>query len=409
MIGSSIDKNRFYSCDRSGIGCQLLLAFLVCLVAVQIAVTPAAAQDRGSQSALSQEESCRVKFQEGVDYQNSRRLDQAREAFDEVRETCPDMIDAYLKLGLILVQLKEYMEAIDVYEDALDRDPENLDLKEAMAYALSSAGELEDAIELYLELYRARPENTSLLRNLAFVYKQQNMVPEAVTLYNRLIELGEEDPQLVSEAGRLALQNNLYLAAVGFYQKLYEYDPNNVSTLHILGGYYWKIKFFEQVIPYYDKILAIEPDHAQALTYHKILGECRRKTKDFDAAAEDSLWVLEHEPENASNYTMLARIYKDAKNHAKAIEIINRALKKWPNSAETYYWWGSALEVEGKALEAQKKYDEAINSFNKAKEKFQKVIDMNDLTYSGHAKKQLPRMDALIERTKMLIERSEQN
>jgi tetratricopeptide (TPR) repeat protein len=407
MRGPTEIVNRYTLKILSGIPWTVVLTVLaVCVAGAFMCATDATAQE-GGRTSLSQEEACRQKYQEGMELQNSRRLDQAAEAFDEVRETCPDMIDSYIKLGLILVQLNDYMEAIDVYEDALDRDPENMDLKEAMAYALSSAGELEDAIDIYLELIRSAPDNTDLLKNLAFVYRQSGMIPEAITLYNRLIELGVADPQMVSEAGRIALQNKLYLAAVAFYQKLYESDPSNVSTLHILGGYYWKIKFYDQVIPYYGKILEMEPDHAQALTYHKILGECARKIKDYDQAAIHSEYVLEQEPGNVNNYINLPRIYKDDGKYQEAIDVIKRGLERFPDNGALYYWWGASLDVKGQAMDRRKSFIESIDAYNEAKEKFQKVIDLQDPTYSPHATKQLGRMDEMIERTRMMQDRED--
>lgn len=390
-------------------GLQPRLLIALCAGAlVAAAITPAAmAQSKSAKVIFSQEESCRKIYQTGLEFLKNARLDNAAEAFAEVKEACPDMIDAYLNLGAIQVQLGEYLEAIDTYEDAIDQDPGNLDVKEAMAYALSSAGEFEDAVALYLELHKLLPEKADIMKNLAFVYKQSGLIAEAVMLYNRLIELGMADATTVSEAGRMALENKLFFPAVTFYQKLYDFNPEDVNTLSILGGYYWKIRFYERVIPYYEKILEIDPDHSQALLFHRILIVSYKKIKDFDNAARHAEHVLSMEPDDPTSYCNLALIYKDAKDHEKAIETVLRGIEVDSNAGCLYYAWGVALEVQAKLLEKQKRYKEMLDLYNDAKTKFQKVISTGDAHYSAPAKQQMERMDLLIERVEKLIEQEE--
>lgn len=370
-------------------------------------VLPASAQDTGSERIYSQEAECRRLYQEGLEYMKNQRLNDAAEAFDTVRETCPAMVDAYLNLGIIYVQLNRYSEAIAVYEAALDQDPDNLDIKEAMAFALSSAGELDDALDLYLELHESNPENLKVMRNLAFVYQQQGMIAESVMLYNRLIELGEADVRMLSEAGRMSLEEKLFLPAVTFYQKLYEYNPKDVNTLGILGGYYYKIRFYEEARGYYEKILEIEPDHANALLYHKILGHCCKSIKDHACAAEHAEYVLEREPNDLNNYCSLAFIYKDASDIGSALSTIERGLAQFPEGDCLWYAWGTTLEKKGRMAEEKKRFQEAIDAYEEAKGKFQHILSLPAGRYTQYATQQLERMDALIERVYKLIEQEE--
>jgi tetratricopeptide (TPR) repeat protein len=383
-----------------------LLAFAGCLACAGVLAPGASAQGGGDQ-IFSQEEICKKTYQTGLEYLKNRRLDSAGKAFAEVKEACPEMIDAYLNLGLVQVQLGQHMEAIDTYEDALDEQPDNIDVKEGMAYALSSAGELDDAIALYLELHELQPDDLEIVRNLAFVYKQKGLVAEAVMLYNRLIELGVAKPTEVAEAGGLALQEKLYLPAVTFYQNLYQHDPDDVSTLSILGGYYWKIKFFEEAIPYYEKILEIDPQNAQTLLYHKILLVCKKSIGDFAGAARHAEYVITQEPDDPANYCNLAFIYKDAKDYENALLTVQRGLQVAPEAGCLHYAWGVALEVQGTSLESVKRFDDAVAKFTDAKGKFERVISLGDPRFASYAGQQLGRMDQLIERTLKLQERAE--
>ncbi len=373
-----------------------------------IPVLPARAQGTGSERIYSQEAECRRLYQDGLEYMRNQRLNDAAEAFDTVKETCPGMVDAYLNLGMIYVQLSRYSEAIAVYEDALDQDPENLDLKEAMAFALSSAGELDEALELYLELYATDPEDVKVMQNLAFVYQQKNMIAESLMLYNRLIELEQADARMLSEAGRLALEQKLFLPAVTFYQKLYEYNPKDVNTLGILGGYYYKIKSYGEARTYYERILELEPDHPQALLYHKILGHCCKQIKDLLCAAEHTEYVLSQEPDDVNNYCSLAFIYKDADEPDRAVATVQRGREQFPQGDCLWYAWGSALERKAKLAEARKRYEEAIEHYKQAREKFEHIgSSLPTGRYTDFARQQLERMDALIERVYKLVEQEE--
>ncbi|MCK4303707.1 MAG: tetratricopeptide repeat protein [Candidatus Eisenbacteria sp.] len=388
---------------------RLLAALCVGGILSAFLMSSAMAQSKDAKAIFSQEELCEKSYQTGLEYLKNCQLRDAAEAFTEVKEACPDMIDAYLNLGAIEVQLKEYMRAIDTYQDALDQDADNLDVKEAMAYALSCAGELDDAAVMYLELHEARPQKTDIIRNLAFVYKQKGLIAEAVMLYNRLIELGAADPTMVSEAGRLALEQKLYLPAITFYKKLYEYNQKDVNTLSILGGYYFKIKFYDQAVGYYDKILELEQDSDQTLQYHKIRAACLKSIKEHARAAEDYEYVLAQEPSSVANYCNLIFVYKNLRNFEKAVATVKRGLEVDPNAGCLYYGWGLTLEGQGKSHEKRKRFEDAIDSYKAAKGKFQRVIDLDDPTYARYARKQLERMDLLIERVKKLQEREEMN
>lgn len=372
------------------------LAYVGLVVAAVAVCRPAGAQG-GAPEVFSQEEICRRKFQEGLQYKNNQQLSQAEQSFAEVKEACPSVIEAYLYLGEVQVRLKKYLEAIDVYRDALDQDPGNLDVQEALAFALSSAGEMEEALDLYLELNRARPDKPEILKNLAFVFQKRGAVPEAIMLYNRLIEMDQADPRTVSEAGRLALDNKLFLPAVTFYKKLYEFDPRNTSTLHILAGYYFQIKFYTEAARYYDELLALPLEDAQALNYHKYRGYCRNRTGNYLGAAEDYRFLIEKEPDDVTHLCNLAFALRDGGKTDEAMAAVRQGLAAHPDAGCLYYAWGVALSAQGDALVNQKRYQEGVAVYNDAKARFQRVVDLRDSLYGKSAGDQLGRMDSLID------------
>lgn len=354
---------------------------------------------------FSQEEICQRKFQEGLQYKGNQQLATAAERFTEVKEACPDRIDAYLNLGEIQVRMDDYLEAIDTYRDALDQDPGNLDVQEHLAFALSAGGEFEDALELYLELNEKRPNRPQILKNLAFVYQQMGRVAEAIMLYNKLVEMDQADARTVSEAGRLALDNSLYLPAVTFYKKLYEFDPTNVNTLHVLAGYYFQIRFYEEAAFYYDKLLEQELSESQRVSYHKYRGYCRNKARDYVGAAEDYEFLIEQEPEDASHYCNLVFAYKDGGKLEEALAAVQRGIEAHPTTGCLYYGWAVTVAAQGDNLVRKKDFSTGIAKYRAAKEHFQKVIDLQDPHYANTAGDQLGRMDALVARAQKLAEK----
>jgi len=389
--------------DRGTLMGSLLTGVAVLVAtAASLIPPPAFAQARDAE-IFSQEEICRRRYQEGIQYKNNQQLQQAAERFTEVKETCPDMVEAYLNLGEIQVRLRQYQEAIDTYRDALDADPGNLDVQEHLAFALSSSGDLDDALALYLELHEARPERTELLHNLAFVYEQMDMIAEAIMLYNRLIEMDNATARTVSQAGRLALDHHLYLPAVTFYEKLYEFDPNNVSTLHILAGYYFQIGFYEEALVYYNELLEQDLTESQETTYHKYRAYCRNKVKDFEGAKEDYDYLVAMEPQDVSHHCNLAFACKDGGLLAEARRAVRAGLELHPNAGCLSYAWGVTLLSDAKRLEDRKQYQKAITSYEEARQKFQRVVDLRDANYAGAAAEQIGRVDALIEITGKLM------
>ncbi|MBM3318225.1 MAG: tetratricopeptide repeat protein [Candidatus Eisenbacteria bacterium] len=369
-----------------------------------LSVAPALAQS-GQPAMFSHEEVCRRKFQEGVQYKNNQQLSQAEQSFVEVKEACPEMIDAYLHLGEAQVRLRKYLEAIDTYRDALDRDPGNLDVKEALAFALSSAGELEDALDLYIELNRERPGKPEILKNLAFVYQREGRVAEAIMLYNLLVEMDQADPRTVSEAGRLALDHKLFLPAVTFYKKLYEFDPRNTSTLHILAGYYFQIKFHKEAARYYDELLALPIEEGAELNYRKYRGYCRNRMGDYLGAAEDYRYLIEKEPDDISHLCNLAFALRDGGRLDESLVAVRGGLVKHPDAGCLHYAWGVVLSAQGDDLARQKRFEEAIARYQDAKGKFQRVVDLRDSLYGKSAGDQVSRMDQQVDRVAKMAEK----
>jgi len=391
--------------DPPGAARRVVWAGVLLLAAGLGLASRAPAQKKETGEIFSHEEMCQRRYQEGIQYRNNQQYQEAAARFSEVKEACPEMIDAHLNLGDIQVRLRQYQEALDTFRDALDQDPGNLDVKEHLAFALSSAGDFDEALGLYQELREARPDRPEILRNLAFVFQQKGMIAEAIMLYTKLVEMDQANAQTVSDAGRLALDKQLFLPAVTFYRKLYEFNPNDASTLHILGGYYFQIKFYEDALFYYDKLLAQELPEDRAITYHKYRAFCRNKVKQFLPAAEDYAFLVEKEPADVSHVCNLAFSYSDGKRPDQALAAVRAGLAQHPDAGCLYYAWGVTLLGQAREREGGKRYAEAIQSYGEARGKFERVVALGDRNYGEASRKQIEAIDQLIERATKLMER----
>lgn len=87
----------------------------------------------------------------------------------EVVSKDPKNLDAWIKLGNVLMDTNRYQEAVEAYGKALELDPRNVNVRVDMGTCYKNSGRPEIAVREYKKALELDPNHLNAHRNLAVV------------------------------------------------------------------------------------------------------------------------------------------------------------------------------------------------------------------------------------------------
>ncbi|XP_018496723.2 RNA polymerase-associated protein CTR9 homolog [Galendromus occidentalis] len=104
-------------------------------------------------------------------------ITEAREVFAQVREATADFSDVWLNIAHIYVELKQYVSAIQMYENCLHKfyKYDNVEILLYLARAFYRSGKLQECKNILLRARRAVPNDSQILYNIALVLQRLGM------------------------------------------------------------------------------------------------------------------------------------------------------------------------------------------------------------------------------------------
>ncbi|VEN35073.1 unnamed protein product [Callosobruchus maculatus] len=148
-------------------------------------------------------------------------VNEARDIFAQVREATADFSDVWLNIAHIYVEQKQFVSAIQMYENCLRKfyKYNNVEVLQYLARAYHKAGKFKEAKMVLLRARRVAPQDSVLLYNIAFIMQRlatQILKDEKSTLstvlqavhelglslkyFNYLVELGDKSKYDISLA-----------------------------------------------------------------------------------------------------------------------------------------------------------------------------------------------------------------
>jgi Tfp pilus assembly protein PilF len=124
----------------------------------------------------------------------------AAEKFEEAVKANPNNVAAYLSLGELYQQSKEYQKAMDAYDRVLAGNPKVWVAANNLAFLLCEHGEskadLERATKLVEEVMAQRPDEPLIIDTLGWIYYKKGETGRALGLLERAVSIDPESPIL---------------------------------------------------------------------------------------------------------------------------------------------------------------------------------------------------------------------
>jgi tetratricopeptide (TPR) repeat protein len=362
------------------------------ILAIGIVASAFAATD-----ALAQSPSPKVEepWQRGQEAMSNRQWVECIEAFSEVIDGEPQVLDAYLHLGYCQSELQQWKAAAATYRKALALNPSQdleFDLLNALGFVQVSDEDYKGAHETYQKLLRLRRNDKNVLAGYAFTLKNLGRTVEAVMAYERALEIDPNDVNLLRTLGELCERSEMIEQAVAVYERWARVDSTNVQPHRHLANLLAKGVSCDRGIAAFLRVIELDPNNpGDYLTLGLLYQKCER----FDDALQALVKYQELRPDDTSMVDCrLASLHEDLGQIAQGLRLVENRIEKRPNDPCLMYQWGRLLEKQGIAFERQEKFDEAIATYRKAEAKFQPTL--GDPHWGERAQEQLVRLERMI-------------
>jgi tetratricopeptide (TPR) repeat protein len=239
----------------------------------------------------------------GVEAEKSGQLDRAVAEFQQAAELDPKLAAAFVNLGGVYIEKRDYAAAIAPLKQAIELSPGLEGAHRLLGYALLAQGYASEAIP---HLEKAHAEDA-----LGIALLEAGKLQEASIVLQKALATNPNDPDLLYYYGRVS----------GLLSK--------------------------QV---FDELEARFPDSARA---HEMMAQDYAVLRDVPAAEREFLEALRLRPQTAGLHLELGELYAHAQDWNRAEEQFRLETELQPGSAEAQYRLGEALLQLGKGSEAR--------------------------------------------------------
>jgi tetratricopeptide (TPR) repeat protein len=283
-------------------------------------------------------------MQAGVEAHKQGRLEVAIAEFRKATEADPNFVQAFLDLGEVYVEMRDYASAIPPLKQALELNPELDAAQLQLGYALLSQGYAAEAIP-HLERVHA-------LEALGIAQIETEQYQEAVANLSAALVKRPNDPDLLYYLGRASglLSKRAIDTLLGTY-------PDSARARQAMGENYFVLRQMPQAEREYREALRQRPD-IPGLQLE--LGLVYAGAAQWNKAEEAFRAEAKRQPGNAeAAYRLGASLLQQGKAHEARAEL-ERADKLQPDMPETLYSLGKAASLDADFALAEKSWTRVI-------------------------------------------------
>ena len=284
-------------------------------------------------------------LEKGAAYAEAGKFKKALKICDQLIEKDPNYVFTYVNKSRILVEQKEYEEALRALDQGLSANSKS-------AYLYHQRGIL---VQCYGMNDKAQRDY-----DLGIKFSDNDTLSNAIKISKAVLKAHTRDFQgsydilmtcFSFDSTNIATLNNLATVCdeigkpemtVYYLQKVIATDSLFLGGYVNLGFYYQNQGDFEKSIQLFDKALEIDPN--EALSYNN-RGYSKFKLGDLDGALEDVNRSIELYPGNSYAYRNRALIYIEMNKISKACEDIQLAI-----------YWGFTEQYGNEMIQLQRKY-----------------------------------------------------
>jgi tetratricopeptide (TPR) repeat protein len=281
----------------------------------------------------------------GVEAEKSGQLDTAVAEFQKATELDSKLAVAFVDLGDIYIEKRDYAAAIPPLKRAVELSPGLEGAQRLLGYALLAQGYASEAIP---HLEKAHAEDA-----LGIALLEAGKLPEAVPVLQKALSQNPNDPDLLyyygSAAGQLSKQ---------VFDELEERFPDSARAHQMMAQDYAVLRDVPSAEREFLEALRLRP---QTAALHLELGELYARAQQWDKAEEQFQLETEVQPGSAEAFYRLGEALVQLGKFHDAREALVSSDQLKEDMPETLYMLGKAAGLDGDDSLAQKSWLHVLN------------------------------------------------
>jgi tetratricopeptide (TPR) repeat protein len=213
------------------------------------------------------------------------RIDEAADCFQKVLEIDPAYAEAHFNIASILMDKGDYAAAVKHYRIALTSNDTPL-ARRKLGLALLKLGMFQEAITEYRKALSSMSGDPDVLNELGYALDHTGKSDEAIDLYNKALLIAPEDIYIHLNFGLALTNSGRFKEAAKEYEKILLLDPNNATAHNDFGVALSRLGKLDQAIEHFKEALKIRPGYKRAKTNLDII--LAEKQKLQNESAEDT-------------------------------------------------------------------------------------------------------------------------
>lgn len=280
-----------------------------------------------------------------------RNYKEAERILNDALHYFPESVDVLQQQGWLMYNLKNYEEAIKIFDKIISIEPNNFLAKLWKVVSLRFEKQYTEAeIEAQNALIDF-PDNTDLLMELAWVYYDQNKYADAINIFNQVLYIDPDNSKAKLWKITSLRKNRNFDEAKTEIDKVLINEPENVDILNELGWLYYNNNKYEDAVNIFSKVLSIDKKNNDALLW-KITS--LRQLKKFDLLKKEIEIALEIAPNHVEILNEVGWFYYFQKDYQKSQEIFKKVLSLDPENEYATKWRIISLRLLRQFDEAKK-------------------------------------------------------
>jgi Flp pilus assembly protein TadD len=283
-------------------------------------------------------------FQLAYVYTALKRPADARAEYERTIALDPKMTEAYLNLGILLLDQQQYSAAVAPLRKAVDLLPAQSHPRYLLAIALDRSGDEAGAAESFEAVLHLDPKDLAALNYLAQMALRNHKPSDAETAFRRILAISPKDPYaLKGLAQSLDAQQKPEAAAA--YRDYLTVSPNDSAARARLIHFLIDQQQNDEALAELDRADAGQPPSLDSLKLRADIQIAQKKLDDAIATLQRAIALAPNDPQLLGG---LGRIYLQKRDFASAekelkaaIQIDRNNLVYWKDLGSTYYLSGN--------------------------------------------------------------------
>jgi tetratricopeptide (TPR) repeat protein len=282
-------------------------------------------------------------FREAYEAQQRGDAALAVSKYQQLVKLHPDVVAAHANLGVVLVSLGRYDEAITQYHFALAQAPGDPALRLDLGLAYYKKGDFAGAAAQFAALHKDDPANVRVATLLGNCQAQLGLVGQAIALLEPLEKANPDNLDLAWALGLALIGSGETREGLERVQKVAD-QRQSVEAYQLGANLSLGLTYFDQARRDAEAVIRLNPRLPKA---YVVLGLVDDYGGNEERAEEEFKKALELDPRELQARVQLGSVYCNQRKMNAAREQLNRALQQNPNSYVASYLLGKVEGAEG--------------------------------------------------------------